>query len=326
MSKHGPASSEGPRPLIIGWDTGRRLGRGGQGEVWGVSRAKGAGLEHRALKVLSLVDHDAEVANEWLRLFGEERVATQHVRHPSVLTYFEGGHLENGYLEPTRGVPASAPYVLMEYLEGADLKSHFESLAPMSARRDPEGSALPPKAPTAGVYEGPSRTEVLRILRHVTLLGTQLGRALKTLHDANIVHRDVSPQNILVLSDPQHVKFPRPVLLDFGIAHFEPEPTVKPSPDPLCEDRANRKLLCSRLARRYPSMGGRGCNQFEPPRRSRSRSRCSRTSHSSGRGSPRRTEVGSAPDVLAGDRYGARRRELIDRWARTCGAATRRRP
>ncbi len=50
--------------------------------------------------------------------------------------------------------------------------------------------------------------------KEVTVFATQIARALEHAHDHNIVHRDIKPQNIMLLRDGT-VK-----VADFGIAHF----------------------------------------------------------------------------------------------------------
>ena len=50
--------------------------------------------------------------------------------------------------------------------------------------------------------------------KEVTVFATQIARALEHAHDHNIIHRDIKPQNIMLLRDGT-VK-----VADFGIAHF----------------------------------------------------------------------------------------------------------
>jgi formylglycine-generating enzyme required for sulfatase activity/predicted Ser/Thr protein kinase len=68
--------------------------------------------------------------------------------------------------------------------------------------------------------EGKTLSEVVRQegaldVKRALRLGTQIAEGLKAVHDAGIVHRDVKPQNIMVLGADDHVK-----LMDFGIARL----------------------------------------------------------------------------------------------------------
>jgi CheY-like chemotaxis protein/tRNA A-37 threonylcarbamoyl transferase component Bud32 len=79
-----------------------------------------------------------------------------------------------------------APYLVMEYLSGESLADRIERLGPLAP------------------------VEVAAIVE-------QIGRALNEAHTRNIIHRDVKPENILLLEDPE-----RPhglaKLVDFGLA------------------------------------------------------------------------------------------------------------
>ena len=72
-------------------------------------------------------------------------------------------------------------YIVMEYLRGTDLKSGIKSLG-----------ALDPK--------------------QVAQIGSQISSALSVAHKHEIIHRDIKPQNIMVLPDG-NIK-----VMDFGIA------------------------------------------------------------------------------------------------------------
>ncbi len=56
--------------------------------------------------------------------------------------------------------------------------------------------------------------------KEVTVFATQIARALEHAHDHNIIHRDIKPQNIMLLRDGT-VK-----VADFGIAHFAAQETT----------------------------------------------------------------------------------------------------
>jgi serine/threonine protein kinase len=85
-------------------------------------------------------------------------------------------------------------YVVMRYVEGSDMKQLLEREGPLDLAR------------------------ILSILR-------QVGAALDAAHARGLVHRDVKPGNILIVSgtgreDPDHV-----YLTDFGLAKDSPSPS-----------------------------------------------------------------------------------------------------
>ena len=78
-------------------------------------------------------------------------------------------------------------YIVMEYLRGTDLKSGIKS-----------HGALDPKK--------------------VAQIGSQISSALSVAHKHEIIHRDIKPQNIMVLPDG-NIK-----VMDFGIARAQEQP------------------------------------------------------------------------------------------------------
>ena len=81
-------------------------------------------------------------------------------------------------------------YILMEYVDGPSLKAHLEA----------QGGKLP-------------LPEAMEIAR-------QIAEALTVVHRAGIVHRDLTPANILLSPDPTMPCGVRVKILDFGIAKF----------------------------------------------------------------------------------------------------------
>jgi serine/threonine-protein kinase len=84
-------------------------------------------------------------------------------------------------------LPDGSPYIVMEYLEGELLRKRIERLR-----------ALP-------------EPEVLR-------LGRQIAVALLAAHQKHIVHRDMKPENVMIVPDPEAAGGERAKILDFGIA------------------------------------------------------------------------------------------------------------
>jgi serine/threonine-protein kinase len=89
------------------------------------------------------------------------------------------------------GVEGETPYMVMEYLQGSHLRDVLGDL---------------PHLPEADVL----------------FYGSQVADALATVHQHRLIHRDVKPENILLLEGTRRVK-----LMDFGIAHVLQSQKVK---------------------------------------------------------------------------------------------------
>jgi serine/threonine-protein kinase len=109
---------------------------------------------------------------EWLARFHREVRAAGRCLHPNIVTVFEYGEEDN------------APYIVMEYVKGRELRDYLKERKPL------------PLANAVAVI-----VQVLRALGHA--------------HASGVVHRDIKPGNIILLADGQ-VK-----VTDFGIARLE---------------------------------------------------------------------------------------------------------
>lgn len=158
------------------------IGEGGMGRVF---LARGADGETRALKVLRAGEADDNWAA--LRGFIDEATLAIGVTHPNVVRTYELG--EHSLSEG----PAEEFYLLMEYVAGCSLAKLLKSMARTER-------AL---APSVAVWIA---SEVAAGLHAVHRLKSDSGQHL------SVVHRDVSPQNVL-LGLSGSVK-----LTDFGIA------------------------------------------------------------------------------------------------------------
>ena len=148
----------------------RRLGAGGMAEVY-LARDQELGRQV-AVKLL----HPAFAADpRFVERFRREARAAAALSHPHIVAVYDWG---------TAGAPAGAPYMVMEYVPGPDLKEDL-------CRRGP----LP-------------EPEALRI-------GEQVAGALAAAHARGVVHRDVKPQNILLVRQEEDVVAK---VTDFGIA------------------------------------------------------------------------------------------------------------
>jgi serine/threonine-protein kinase len=154
------------------------LASGGMAEVW---RAEAAGPGGFAREVaLKLVRGDRRADAEFVRLFGREALLASRLVHPNIVQVFDHDEVEGRH------------YLAMELVRGRTLREVVD------------------RCREAGLRLGLARAV------HV---GVEVARALAYAHglrvaDApqGVVHRDVSPQNVLVGFEGE-VK-----LADFGIA------------------------------------------------------------------------------------------------------------
>ncbi|MBZ0116610.1 MAG: serine/threonine protein kinase [Sandaracinaceae bacterium] len=156
-----------------------RLDVGGMAEVFKARQEGVAGFE-RLVAIKRLLPHVA-ADSDLVRMFVEEAKLAVQLSHPSIARVFDLGTDDGGY------------FIAMEFIEGRSLAAIGQQLAA-------EGHRLPLGA-VAYVVEHVA--DALHYAHGATdTLGRQLG----------IVHRDVSPQNVLV-SFEGAVK-----VIDFGLA------------------------------------------------------------------------------------------------------------
>ncbi|MEM7802026.1 MAG: protein kinase, partial [Chloroflexota bacterium] len=142
-----------------------RLGRGGMAEVY---KAFHPGLNlYRAIKIIR-----PELASEpqFQARFQREAQAAAAMRHPNIVHVHDFGVADGHY------------YMVMEYLEGTDLRQILQS----------EGAIRP-------------FSRILDVLKPIVL-------ALQYAHDHGVIHRDLKPANIMLTTTGDVV------LTDFGIA------------------------------------------------------------------------------------------------------------
>ena len=169
-------------------DTKRRLDRyeligelasGGMATVY-LARLAGVGGFQRFVAIKRLHPHLAG-EEEFIEMFLDEARLAAGIHHPHVVPILEVGQTENGY------------YLVMEYIEG-------DTLARIVARALSGGQGVP-------------RSILLRILLD-TLAGLHAAHELNDAHGqtVNLIHRDCSPQNVLVGVDGCSR------ITDFGVA------------------------------------------------------------------------------------------------------------
>jgi len=143
------------------------LARGGMGSVW-VGR-------HLALETpvaIKLMD-ETLASSEAARIrFEREARAAARLRSPHVVQILD------------YGVDAGAPYIVLELLDGEDLRTRLQRVRRLS-------------------------------LRETSEIVSQLAKGLSLAHEAGIVHRDIKPSNVFIarIGPDEVVK-----LLDFGVA------------------------------------------------------------------------------------------------------------
>lgn len=164
--------------VVGGYALLRRIGRGGMAEVW-VARKRCARGKYVALKLMlpSLVDDP-----RFTRLFAAEARLSISLSHSNIVQVFDVGHDQN------------VDFLVMEWIDGVNLVGLRDALAHVERRERVEVAAF-----IVG--------QLLHALSYAHSITTHRGRGL------GIVHRDVSPQNVLI-SNAGEVK-----LADFGVAH-----------------------------------------------------------------------------------------------------------
>jgi eukaryotic-like serine/threonine-protein kinase len=158
-----------------------QAGRGGMGFVY---RARHLGLaKDVALKILA-----ANQTGDYEERFAREARAVARLDHPGCVRVLDYGRAEgsHGRAEGSHGRADGSQYIAMELLDGETL-----------------GTAL-----EAGRF---TTTRALDITRQLLL-------ALAHAHAQRVIHRDVKPQNIMLVGGGK-----RAVLIDFGLASLSDE-------------------------------------------------------------------------------------------------------
>jgi len=157
----------------------RRIAAGGMAEVF-LAKQTGLGGFERLVCIKRILPHLGE-QEDFVKMFQDEARIAANLIHPNVAQIYDIGQVSGAY------------YIAMEYVRGEDLRRIYN-------QEVARGRAMPPE-PAAQIILG-AAAGLDYAHRQTTIDGRPL----------NIVHRDVSPQNILVTYDG-HVK-----LVDFGVA------------------------------------------------------------------------------------------------------------
>lgn len=161
----------------------RKLAEGGMAEIFlarPAPTAAGAGVRPGPFVVKRLFSHHS-AEDEFVRMFKNEARLASRLKHPNIVDIFDEGELDGSF------------FLAMEFINGEDLRSIAQQSDTMNRR--------PPIAVVGRII-----MDILAGLHYAHTLTDDNGKPL------GVVHRDVSPQNILVTYDGV-VK-----IIDFGIA------------------------------------------------------------------------------------------------------------
>ena len=159
-----------------------RLAVGGMAELY-LARVADAPADAPFAVLKRLLPHLA-TQRDYINMFLDEARLTSQLEHPSLTRIYEFGRCDGEY------------FIAMEFVDGVDVLAVLRECAGLGRRMAPE----------LGVYIA---HRFLDALDYVHALADENGQPL------HIVHRDVSPSNVLV-SQTGEVK-----LIDFGIARAE---------------------------------------------------------------------------------------------------------
>jgi formylglycine-generating enzyme required for sulfatase activity/tRNA A-37 threonylcarbamoyl transferase component Bud32 len=166
----------------------RELGRGAQGVVFLAEDIK---LRRKvALKMLTGAGIDSRDVRE---RFQREAELTSKFEHPGICGVHEIGSVDG------------VPYIAMQYVQGMTLASILERAR--AGHTDELSTAA-----SESVTIAPGISSKGQQLHDLIKLIERTARALHVAHEADLVHRDVKPGNIMVTPEGN------PVLLDFGLA------------------------------------------------------------------------------------------------------------
>ncbi len=152
------------------YDIIRVLGKGAMGLVY---EARDPNLDRRvAIKTIKVENLSEEAALEYEARFRTEARSAARLQHPNIVSVYDSDR------------HGDIAYLVMEYIQGEDLKHHLD------------GGRLYSFEQSLGMVGG-------------------LLSALDYAHRQNIVHRDVKPANLLIEADG------RVKLADFGVARIQ---------------------------------------------------------------------------------------------------------
>lgn len=215
-------SDEHPGPSYLPRKLGafvltRRLGYGGQGEVWEARDERLGRLV--ALKVLArpIAFGDTEAESRLRDRFTREAEVAARLEHPGICSIYEFGQTEG------------TPWIAMQLVTGRSLRETLDGDDNPSSRPTIDGEAVtevvgrardqhraPPKEDSERDDSQTTRTRSTPKTKRSVAFALEFveatARALHVAHEAGLVHRDLKPANLMVTPAGE------PVILDFGLA------------------------------------------------------------------------------------------------------------
>ena len=221
------------------------LGRGGMGVVY---LARQASLGR--VVALKTLPGDLSGNDRALARFRREMRVLGNAEHPNIVKLLDSGTLADGQMYYTMEyVPGADLEQVWKQLNKAsadkditvldstafsdalheasqskrnDVKTRYQrTMSPLIRRDDYDESEAPdlpplplPELPGVGAGVADNRAYVERVVELVR----DAARALHTVHEQGVIHRDVSPGNLMLTPDGQRI-----VLMDFGLAKGEGE-------------------------------------------------------------------------------------------------------
>jgi serine/threonine protein kinase len=185
FSSVGAPAPAPPTDLLLGqlldnrYRIERVLGAGGMGKVYAaVHLVTGKRFAIKMLHQQLTNDDEAR------RRFEREAKVVSTIDHPHIVDLYDYGQ-----------TPTRVPFLVMEYMEGATLRSFLGTLS---------GTAMP--------------------VSQAVLFALQMAQALQHVHERGVVHRDVKPDNIQLEVDSLQNMVAK--LFDFGIARIQSQEAV----------------------------------------------------------------------------------------------------
>jgi len=178
-SKKNKSSRQLTNKKIGQYELLNRIASGGMAEVYLAKQTKHAGFE-RKVCIKQILPHLC-ATKEFIQMFRDEARIVAHLNHPNIAQILDIGQFEE------------RDFIAMEFVDGYDVRNIYNHQASL-------GRPMPQD-----------------VVAHI---GLQISQGLEHAHRCkdlkgiplNIVHRDISPQNILV-SRSGYVK-----IIDFGVA------------------------------------------------------------------------------------------------------------